>query len=191
MIEWMLILAGGVNRLVESIKLGVIAPLQARLKFSNDVYAGVIVTLSLFIGVFAAAIGAANALALVPQNTYTERIPDWVGVLAAGLLIGLGTNVINKVGEFFGMFQRRPAVQGTGTLLTSVGVTAESALVPITRDEAEVIARNAANLAIVQFADVNRIRIMTAGSEGVDNWKPATVTAQTAEPPRPPENIEG
>lgn len=193
MIEWMLILSGGVFRLVEVLKLGIIASLQSRLKFTDEIYGMLVVLVSLLLGIFAAGIGGANALALVPENSWTAQIPLWIGTLAAGLLIGLGTNVIHEFGEFFAMFKQRPTIQGTGTLLSSVEVTAESALVPIGRDEAEVIARNAANLAIVQFADANGIRIRTVGSEGADNWKPTTVTAQTVAEgsPRPPERIEG
>jgi len=122
MIEWMILLAGAVNRIIEPLKLGIIAPLQTRFKFSNDVYAALVLALSLVLGVVAAVVGAANALALVPGTVYTARIPDWVGVLAAGLLIGLGTNLLHEVGEFLGTL-RRPTVQSTATLISSEPLT--------------------------------------------------------------------
>lgn len=168
MVEWMLILAGGVNRLVEFLKLGVITRLQARWNFSDDVYQASLVCLSLALGVFAAAVGGANALALVPENAYTGRIPEAAGIIAAGLLIGLGTNVIHEAGEFFAILKRPPVPPAPDLTPLPEAQLAVVESQYLTRDE------------FVRLSDqmLGEVRSAVAGAAAGnpvdDDWKPPT-----------------
>lgn len=105
MIEWMLVLAGAVNRLVEFVKLTWIDTLTMSVPFRQAITLG----LSIVLGVVSALITNANVLAIVPDNPYTAQIPAFAGVIAGGILIGLGANAVNAIGDFFGSL-RPPTV---------------------------------------------------------------------------------
>lgn len=116
MIEWMLILSGAVNRLVEFIKQ---SPLWRYIPAQFQSWATL--ALSLVLGIVAAFLGGANALALVPANEYTAAIPLWAGQIVAGLLIGFGGNVISAIGDFFGTIGQRPPVAPPAATATISG----------------------------------------------------------------------
>ena len=98
MIEWMLVLAGAVNRLVEFVKLTWIDTLDMSVPFRQAITLG----LSMVLGVLSALITNANVLAIVPDNPYTAQIPAFAGLIAGGILIGLGANAVNAIGDFLG-----------------------------------------------------------------------------------------
>lgn len=105
MIEWMLVLAGAVNRLVEFLKLSFIDTLA----MSERVRQAITLGLSIALGVVSALITNANVLAIVPDNPYTAQIPALAGLIVGGILIGLGANAVNAIGDFFGSL-RPPTV---------------------------------------------------------------------------------
>lgn len=150
MLEWMLILAAAVNRLVEFIKRAA----AERFAFTEDALSWLALGLSILLGIASAFVGNANALALLPENSYTVNIPDIAGIIAAGVLIGLGSNALHAIGEWTGAFGSKPIVESR-TLSTS----AEPLTVPyVTFAEAERIANRAAERATAAASSVTYSR---------------------------------
>jgi hypothetical protein len=116
MIEWMLVLAGAVNRLVEFFKVSFIDTLA----MSEQVRQAITLGLSMVLGVVSALITNANVLAIVPDNPYTAQIPAFAGLIAGGILIGLGANAVNVIGDFLGSL-RPPTIVNPPAAPPAVG----------------------------------------------------------------------
>ena len=95
-----LVLAGSVNRLVEVLKPS-IKNTQTRFGWTDDAYVALVQFVSVLLGVVIAFVaGGAN---LFPAY---EAIPQWLGVVGTGLIIGLGADAVNLVIDFLYSWKR-------------------------------------------------------------------------------------
>ena len=105
-----LALAGAVNRLVSALKPR-IGQLGLRFGWSDDVYDVVLQLIAIVAGIILALTTSAN---VIPASLNASSL---IGMIITGVLIGLGSDVLNAVIEFL----YKPAGPGPGGTLVAAG----------------------------------------------------------------------
>lgn len=103
--ELLLMLAAATNRLTEIVK----ASFLTNANLSDEVKHALTIAISLLLGIIAAFGANVTLAALFPDNALLLRVPEVVGTIALGLLIGSGASAIHAVLEFLDAMRGRVA----------------------------------------------------------------------------------
>lgn len=102
--ETILVLAGAVYKFVEVVKPMIRSLVIDRFKASEDVYSAVVQAFSMLVGFLMAAINNVNLVSIVAPS-----VPTWMGFLATGFVIALGSDILNALIDLVYGWQRPKA----------------------------------------------------------------------------------